>query len=93
MSEIVNVPPEASGVGDAVEMEVNCVHTKFYEKEMGQTVIPCSVKASWENGVVSIGFTVDDQHQSVAVRLDELLMLLQAANEARNKVRGAHVEP
>lgn len=83
MEEIKRVPESVSGVKDGVQASVNCVHTIFQEEQMQQTILPCTVMASWENGVVSINFTAKGQRQMVGVRIDELLMLLQEANTAR----------
>lgn len=83
MSEIRRVPADVSGVKDGVELEAQCMHVKFLEDKMAQQLLPCRVLASWENGVVSVTFCVDEQKQMVSVRLDELLALLGEANAAR----------
>lgn len=83
MEEIKRVPEAVSGVKDGVQMEAKCVHTRYFKNKLKQMVLPCSVMASWENGVLSINYTAQGQRQSIGVRLDELLVLLQEANAAR----------
>lgn len=83
MSEIKRVPEKVSGVKDGVQLDAKCVHTRYFKDRMKQTTAECTMMASWENGVLSINFTVDGKRQSVGVRLDETIMLLQEANVAR----------
>lgn len=83
MNEIERVSEEVSGVKDGVALDAQCMHIKFLEDKMAQQLLPCRILTSWENGVVSISFCVDEQKQMVSVRLDELLALLGEANAAR----------
>jgi len=83
MEEITRIPEDVSGVKDGVQLEANCVHTLFHDDEFRQTQTACTIMASWENGVLSINFTVDGKRQALGIRLDETLMLLQEANNAR----------
>lgn len=93
MSEISRVPKEVSGVEDGVALEANCMYTKFIDDKIAQQLLPCRLLASWENGVASLSFEVDGVRQMVAVRLDELLMLLGEASAARNDAqKGTAVE-
>lgn len=93
MSELRRVPESVSGVKDSVELEAQCMHIKFLEDKIAQQILPCRVLASWENGVVSVSFSVDEQKQMVSVRLDELLALLGEANAARTEAqKGETVE-
>lgn len=87
MSEIKRVPENVSGVKDGVELEAQCMHTKFLEDKLAQQTLPCKVLASWENGVVSVIFCVDEQKRMVSVRIDELLALLGEANAARIEIQ------
>lgn len=81
MSKIQRAPVELSGVQDGVQMKVKMVHTTFYDKDkkMGQQLMDCSMKASWSTGTLSVGFTLKGKHQSVCVRLDEVIALLKEA--------------
>jgi hypothetical protein len=83
MSEVTRVPEKVSGVKDGVRMDCKGVYTIFRKKDMGQQVVNCTAHASWENGVMSISFTVGGKHQSIGIRLDELMELLVEASEAR----------
>lgn len=83
MNEIQRVPEEVSGVKDGVALDAQCMHSKFLEDNMAQQLLPCRILTSWENGVVSITYCVDEQKQMISVRLDELLALLGEANAAR----------
>ena len=93
MSEISRVPEEVSGVKDGVALDAQCSYTKFLENGMVPQLLPCRMLASWENGVVSVTFDVDEQKQMVSVRLDELLALLGEANAARiDAQKGERIE-
>ena len=83
MSEISRVPEEVGGVKDGVALDAQCSFTKLFEDKAESQILPCRMLASWENGVMSVTFDVDEQKQMVSVRLDELLALLGEANEAR----------
>ena len=87
MNEVERVPKEVSGVNDGVQLDALCVHTVFEGEGFAQQTTECALMASWENGIMSINFTVNGKHQSVGVRLDEVLALLQAANEARAETK------
>lgn len=83
MSEISRVPEKVSGVKDGVALDAQCSCTKFLEDKLANQLLPCRMLASWENGVVSFTFDVDEHKQMVSVRLDELVALLGEANAAR----------
>lgn len=83
MSEVVRVPKEQSGTNDTVKLEAKCAITDFRRKNMKQEITDCAMVASWENGAFSINFTEKRKRKSVTIRLDELLVVLQEASEAR----------
>jgi hypothetical protein len=93
MSEVIRVPEKVSGVKDSVQMDCKGVYTVFHEKNMMQQIVSCRAHASWENGIVSISYTVEGKHQSIGIRLDELMSLLREASEARKKIEQPEVEP
>lgn len=83
MNNIERVPEELSGVKDGVKLDCKCSFVEFLEDKMKQQVCDGRILASWENGVVSVTFTANDQKMMVGVRIDELLMVMQEAHAAR----------
>ncbi len=83
MNKIERIPEVVSGVKDGVALDAQCMHIMFLEDKMAQQLLPCTILTSWDNGVVSISFSIDGQKQMVSVRLDELIALLKEANAAR----------
>lgn len=84
-SEIERVKDQKEGPLDGVSLKANCVVTDFQNqgravKIKKQKVLPCSIKASYEIGTVSI--SVRDRKFMVAVRLDEMMEILREAAQA-----------
>lgn len=94
----MTAPQRIAGTPYGVQMEAKCAHTIFknrddYGEVMYQKVLDCTMMASWESGVLSINFTRKGQRQAVAVRLDELMLLLSEASAARTEEEeGGHGE-
>lgn len=90
MAAIHRIPAAKSGVPDGVQMTVNAVMTTFTAADGKPAGIEsmgaaeCSVLASYTRGTVS--FSVHGEKPvMVSVRLDELMMLLQAAAESHHE--------
>ena len=84
-SEIERVRDPKEGPLDGVSLNAYCAVTDFQNQGntvriKKQKVLPCSIKASYEIGTVSI--SVRDRRLMVAVRLDELMEVLKEASEA-----------
>jgi hypothetical protein len=89
-SEIERVRDPKEGPLDGVSLNAYCAVTDFQNqgntvKIKKQKVLPCSIKASYEIGTVSI--SVRDRRLMVAVRLDELMEVLKEASMAAMEVR------
>lgn len=86
-NRVQRVPAAICGVQDGVELIAKCIHNTFLDDElkMKQVMLSCSMKADWTTGIMSIGFTLNGVHQSVCIRMDELLILLQEASKAREE--------
>lgn len=84
-SEIERVRDPKEGPLDGVSLNAYCAVTDFQNQGntvriKKQKVLPCSIKASYEIGTVSI--SVRDRRMMVAVRLDELMEVLKEASKA-----------
>lgn len=89
-SEIERVRDPKEGPLDGVSLNAYCAVTDFQSQGnkvriKKQKVLPCSIKASYEIGTVSI--SVRDRRMMVAVRLDELMEVLKEASLAAMETR------
>lgn len=87
MSKVVRVPPEVSGVPDAVELYANCSVVRYRTqnnvvvgcKDCGQ-LHPCRIMASYAQGIFTV--SVPETGFAVSVRMDETMAVMKEAADA-----------
>ena len=91
MTEIRRNTDLVNGPEDGVEVDVNCIVTKFEdvsqaEGNISQEQAQCHVVCSYSEGL--IGFSVRSMNLMLTVRMDELMEVMVAAGKAAWDVRG-----